>query len=346
MTSLRCLESLTGGFKDNNSTLTIFSLRRPQSRPKLKHVIDSARAVTFRDRYGMQMIMRFNEIHKDEYKILDEERRCQKQGVHVRYPETAKDTMYLPESGKLCWWTDSRRRLPVTEENRMRGSKYGDSDGYTFDNPILILEILSRRFLLRGIYLITDQARMDNGDTSFQWSQFTTQCSHLKFPKSQRHLFKPSKYALESLKMYGMETCEPADTPMVEKSKLDEDPQGKAVDPTRYRGMIGTLMYLTSSRPDLVFVVCLWYSKDSYIALTAFADADHAVIMEYLVNISQRRAFWSLNEDILKINVLTTNTPYPSRKIRCICACTHQRPRRKHDQYAVSREDQYAVLEM
>ncbi|GJY94749.1 putative ribonuclease H-like domain-containing protein [Tanacetum coccineum] len=66
-----------------------------------------------------------------------------------------------------------------------------------------------------------------------------------------------SKYALESLKKYGMETCEPADTPMVEKSKLDEDPQGKAVDPTRYRGMIGTLIYLTSSRPDLVFAVCM-----------------------------------------------------------------------------------------
>nr|GEZ84518.1 hypothetical protein [Tanacetum cinerariifolium] len=66
-----------------------------------------------------------------------------------------------------------------------------------------------------------------------------------------------SKYALESLKKYGMETCDLVDTPMVEKSKLDEDPQGKAVDPTRYHGMIGTLIYLSSSRPDLVFVVCM-----------------------------------------------------------------------------------------
>nr|GEU73543.1 retrovirus-related Pol polyprotein from transposon TNT 1-94 [Tanacetum cinerariifolium] len=120
-------------------------------------------------------------------------------------------------------------------------------------------------------------------------------------------LLNQSKYALESLKKYGMETCDPVDTPMVEKSKLDEDPQRKAVDPTRNHGMIGTLMYLTSSRPDLVFFVCmcalsqvkptekhlhtfkqifrylrgtinmgLWYSKDSCIALTAFADADHA----------------------------------------------------------------------
>ncbi|GJV79130.1 hypothetical protein Tco_1515000 [Tanacetum coccineum] len=44
---------------------------------------------------------------------------------------------------------------------------------------------------------------------------------------------------------------------MVKKSKLDEDPQGKAVDPTHYRGMVGTLMYLTASRPDLTFVVCM-----------------------------------------------------------------------------------------
>ncbi|GJR47006.1 retrovirus-related pol polyprotein from transposon TNT 1-94 [Tanacetum coccineum] len=116
-----------------------------------------------------------------------------------------------------------------------------------------------------------------------------------------------SKYALESLKKYGMESSDPVDTPMVEKSKLDEDPQGKAVEPTHYRGMVGILMYLTASRPDLTFVVCmcaryqakptkkhlhavkrifkylrgtvnrgLWYPKDSSIALTAYADADHA----------------------------------------------------------------------
>ncbi|GJT09878.1 retrovirus-related pol polyprotein from transposon TNT 1-94 [Tanacetum coccineum] len=98
---------------------------------------------------------------------------------------------------------------------------------------------------------------------------------------------REGKYIL----LYGMETCDPVDTPMVEKSKLDEDPQGKAVDPTCYRRMIGTLMYLTSSRPDLVFAMYmvpgirqslpkslnmgLRYSKDSCIALTDFANADH-----------------------------------------------------------------------
>nr|GFB20084.1 retrovirus-related Pol polyprotein from transposon TNT 1-94 [Tanacetum cinerariifolium] len=104
-----------------------------------------------------------------------------------------------------------------------------------------------------------------------------------------------------------MLSSDPVDTPMMEKSKLDKDLQGKPVNPTHYRGMIGSLIYLTSSRPDLVFVVCmcdqyqakptnkhlhalkrifrylkgtinmgLWYSKDSCITLTAYADTDHA----------------------------------------------------------------------
>ncbi|GJT55418.1 hypothetical protein Tco_0990472 [Tanacetum coccineum] len=44
---------------------------------------------------------------------------------------------------------------------------------------------------------------------------------------------------------------------MVEKSKPDEDPQGKAIDPTHYRRMVVTLMYLTASRPELAFAVCM-----------------------------------------------------------------------------------------
>ncbi|GJU25178.1 hypothetical protein Tco_1163799 [Tanacetum coccineum] len=89
--------------------------------------------------------------------------------------------------------------------------------------------------------------------------------------------------------------------------QLDEDKEGKVVDPSHYHGMIGTLLYLTANRPDLQFAICmcarylarpiekhlhavkrifqylkgtvnrgLWYPKDSSIALTTFADADHA----------------------------------------------------------------------
>nr|GFA21404.1 hypothetical protein [Tanacetum cinerariifolium] len=116
---------------------------------------------------------------------------------------------------------------------------------------------------------------------------------------------------LESLKKYGFKSCDPVDTPMVEKSKLNEDKEGKAIDLLHYRDMTGTLLYLTASRPDLQFSICmcaryqarptkkhiqavkrifrylcgtvnrrLWYPKDSFVALTAFADADHAVCQD------------------------------------------------------------------
>ncbi|GJV27271.1 retrovirus-related pol polyprotein from transposon TNT 1-94 [Tanacetum coccineum] len=57
--------------------------------------------------------------------------------------------------------------------------------------------------------------------------------------------------------IFAASTPELLDTPMVEKSKLDEDKEGKAVDPSHYRGMIGTLLYLTASRPDLQFAICM-----------------------------------------------------------------------------------------
>ncbi|GJZ59471.1 retrovirus-related pol polyprotein from transposon TNT 1-94, partial [Tanacetum coccineum] len=66
----------------------------------------------------------------------------------------------------------------------------------------------------------------------------------------------------EEVCKYGLDQCDPVDIPMVERLKLDEDPNGTLVDPTRYRGMVGSLMYLTASCPDLVFVVCMCARKN------------------------------------------------------------------------------------
>nr|GEY17347.1 retrovirus-related Pol polyprotein from transposon TNT 1-94 [Tanacetum cinerariifolium] len=61
--------------------------------------------------------------------------------------------------------------------------------------------------------------------------------------------------------LYGLKqaprACDSVDIPIVEKSNMDDDPQGKPVDATLYHGMIGSLMYMTSSRPDLIYAVCL-----------------------------------------------------------------------------------------
>ncbi|GJZ51050.1 hypothetical protein Tco_0605565 [Tanacetum coccineum] len=86
-----------------------------------------------------------------------------------------------------------------------------------------------------------------------------------------------SKYALEMLMKYDLENSDVVDTPMVEWSKLDKDPQGTLVDPTRYRSMVGSLMYLTVSLsvPKGAINMGLWYLKDSGFNLTAFAYAEH-----------------------------------------------------------------------
>nr|GEV83017.1 retrovirus-related Pol polyprotein from transposon TNT 1-94 [Tanacetum cinerariifolium] len=116
-----------------------------------------------------------------------------------------------------------------------------------------------------------------------------------------------AKYTLEILHKHGMDKGQSIGTPMATKPKLDADLSGNPVDQTDYRSKIRSLMYLTSSRPDIVQAICfcvryqsrltekhlkevkrifrylrgtvkmgLWYPKDSSFELTAFSDVDHA----------------------------------------------------------------------
>ncbi|GJV17632.1 retrovirus-related pol polyprotein from transposon TNT 1-94 [Tanacetum coccineum] len=116
-----------------------------------------------------------------------------------------------------------------------------------------------------------------------------------------------SNYLLEILRKYGMETGDTIGTPMEIKDKLDLDQNETLVDATIYSSMIGALMYLTSSRLDIVHATCLcaqyqakpteknlkevkrifrylWrtiniglsYTNDSGFKLTGFSDVDYA----------------------------------------------------------------------
>ncbi|GJT26677.1 retrovirus-related pol polyprotein from transposon TNT 1-94 [Tanacetum coccineum] len=122
----------------------------------------------------------------------------------------------------------------------------------------------------------------------------------------QRIFICQSQYTMDLLKKHGMEKCDTICTPMA-TTKLDADLQGTQVDQTKYRSMIGGLMYLTGSRQDIAFAtfVCaryqahptekhlkevkrifhylrqtinmgLWYSKDFGFELIAYSDAYHA----------------------------------------------------------------------
>ncbi|GKE33583.1 uncharacterized mitochondrial protein-like protein, partial [Tanacetum coccineum] len=115
------------------------------------------------------------------------------------------------------------------------------------------------------------------------------------------------KYAAEILKNFGFTKVKTASTPIETQKPLLKDEDGEEVDVHMYRSMIGSLMYLTSSRPDIMFAVCacaryqvnpkvshlhavkrifrylkgqprlgLWYPKYSPFDLVAYTDSDYA----------------------------------------------------------------------
>ncbi|GJZ65254.1 putative ribonuclease H-like domain-containing protein [Tanacetum coccineum] len=115
------------------------------------------------------------------------------------------------------------------------------------------------------------------------------------------------KYVTDILKKFGFTDVKTASTPMKTQKPLLKDEDGEEVDVHLYRSMIGSLMYLTSSRPDIMFAVCacsryqvnpkvshlhavkrifrylkglpklgLWYPKDSTFDLVAYTDSDYA----------------------------------------------------------------------
>ena len=63
------------------------------------------------------------------------------------------------------------------------------------------------------------------------------------------------KYAIETLKKYGLEDCNSVRNPMVPGNKLTREGSGEAVDPTMYKQLVGSLRYLTATRPDLIYSV-------------------------------------------------------------------------------------------
>ncbi|WVZ52064.1 hypothetical protein U9M48_003157 [Paspalum notatum var. saurae] len=108
-----------------------------------------------------------------------------------------------------------------------------------------------------------------------------------------------AKYTRNILKKFDMGGSKPMTTPMSTNTALDADEDGEAVDQKEFRGMIGSLLYLTVTRPDIQFAVCLcayyqisprtshrqtkftpelglWYSLGSSLSLRGFSNADHA----------------------------------------------------------------------
>ncbi|GKC44771.1 hypothetical protein Tco_1062493 [Tanacetum coccineum] len=109
------------------------------------------------------------------------------------------------------------------------------------------------------------------------------------------------------LKRFGLEDSKPIKTPVSSETKLTKDEDGESVDNTKYRGMIGSLLYLMASWPDIMFSFCLcarfqedpktshlevvkiifryikgtthlglWYPKGTRVETVVYVDSDHA----------------------------------------------------------------------
>nr|GEW04103.1 hypothetical protein [Tanacetum cinerariifolium] len=72
-----------------------------------------------------------------------------------------------------------------------------------------------------------------------------------------RIFFNQSKYIKEKLKKFRLEDSKPTKTPMSTENKLTKEDESDSMDSSKYRGMIGSLVYLTASRPDIMFSICL-----------------------------------------------------------------------------------------
>jgi hypothetical protein len=130
----------------------------------------------------------------------------------------------------------------------------------------------------------------------------------LQICQSNQGIFiSQTKYTKEMLKRFGVEDCKPVITPMQTNCKLSKDDDSKSTEKRQYRSMIGSLLYVTASKPDVMQAVGqvarfqeapkeshvlavkrifrylkgteefgLWYPKGKDLSLIAYTDADWA----------------------------------------------------------------------
>nr|GEX87999.1 hypothetical protein [Tanacetum cinerariifolium] len=149
-------------------------------------------------------------------------------------------------------------------------------------DPTLFTRKIGKHILLVQIYVndiifaSTDPEACDifsnEMSSKFQMSMMGQMSFFLGLQDSQSPggiFINQSKFALEILKKFGMDSCDSVDTPMVDQLKLDEDPLGIPVDKTRFRSMVGSLWRCAPRKAQ---------NRPTYtaMALTAYVDADHA----------------------------------------------------------------------
>ncbi|GJR38693.1 retrovirus-related pol polyprotein from transposon TNT 1-94 [Tanacetum coccineum] len=268
---------------------------------------------------------------------------------HPTYVYRLKNALYGLKKAPRAWYDTLSRFLLDNKFSK------GAVDPTLFTRKTGKHILLVQTYVDDIIFALTDPKACDifsnEISSKFQMSMMGQMSFFLGLQVSQspRGIFiNQSKFALEILKKFGMDSCDPVDTPMVDRLKLDEDPLGILVEQTRFRSMVDSLMYLTASRPDLVFAVCmcaryqtsptkkhlealkrvfrylrgtinwgLWYPKDTTMALTAYADTDHASSQDTRRRTSGNAQFLR-DKLILWMRSQLSDYGYAFNKIPCI----------------------------
>ncbi|GJY40738.1 putative ribonuclease H-like domain-containing protein [Tanacetum coccineum] len=151
---------------------------------------------------------------------------------------------------------------------------YETPSTYLLDNGFQRGQIDKTLFIKRvkGDILLVQMSSM--GELTFFLGLQVTQ-------KDDGIFISQDKYVDEILKKFGFSTLKTASTPMETSKPLIKDAEAEDVSIHLYRLMIGSLMYLTASRPDIIYLkgqpeLGLWYPKDSPFDLKAYTNSDYA----------------------------------------------------------------------
>ncbi|GJR58345.1 putative ribonuclease H-like domain-containing protein [Tanacetum coccineum] len=128
-----------------------------------------------------------------------------------------------------------------------------------FNDDILVVQVYVDDIIFGSTHPRYNQLFSDLMKSRFEMSMMGEMTFFLGLQVNQSPcgiFINQSKYVLEILKKYGMETCDPVVTPMRSKTKLPDQNVSQSMQ-RKYHSMIGALMYLTSSRPDIVHATCL-----------------------------------------------------------------------------------------
>nr|GEV85673.1 retrovirus-related Pol polyprotein from transposon TNT 1-94 [Tanacetum cinerariifolium] len=236
---------------------------------------------------------------------------CQPEGfIDVDHPSHVyklKNALYGLKQAPRAWYDELSKFL--LHNHFFKGTIDRTLFIRRFDDDILVVQVYVNDIIFCSTHPRYTQLFFDLMKSRFEMSMIGEMMFFLSLQVNQFPFgifINQSNYVLEILIKYGVETCVPVRTPMEIKDKLDLDQNGSPVDATKYRSMIGALMYLTSSRPNIVHATCLcaryqakptekhpkgvyrifrylwrtvnmglWYTKDSGFKLTGFLDVDY-----------------------------------------------------------------------